>query len=309
MAVLAIIAGVDVMLLQAGLESWTYGSARLSLQRASDQLLLNLLEGGYDGEGIQDAVELKSANLTSISFLPLWTDRTHKPDPVRNREQKFTLERQFKPGAPTPVGQVRKMGTDDFISAPIQFTYGSGRDPKALDDVVQFLDPIPAGSDLKILYTPDGENDPQVVKAFRWDPSVKRVYESYAGQTKDLISYSDTVKVERCIFLYYDNLNRLLPFESGEELSSLTIKRATAVKLYIILGYKEERKELTSFTNVRNVSTIGATITEGAELPMPTSDKIKAFSIGDFYGLKREGIVDLVEIGRASCRERVCQYV
>lgn len=293
MTVLAIIAGVEVLLLQTGLEGWRYGDARVELQRASDELMENLLEGGYDGEGIRDAVELKQADLHAIGFVPLWTDRTHKPDAVRNKEQKFILERQFKPGAPTPIGQVKKPDSADFISVQVKFTYGDRRDPKTPDDVIRFLGPIPAGSELRVLYTPDGDNDPEVIKIFRWDPDAKRVYESYAGKTKDLLKSSSHVAVERCVFLFYDNLNRLIAME-GEALTPLSIKRATAVKLYLILRQKSEFKELTSFTNVRNVATIGATVSEGAELPMPTPVKIKAFSIGDFYGLRREGIIELV---------------
>lgn len=294
LSVMAIIAGLDVMLLQTGLDSWRYGSERVSIQRAADELMENLLEGGYDGEGIRDAVELKEASLTTIGFVPLWTDRSQRPEPVKNREQKFTLEKQFKPGAPTPVGQIRKPDTLDFVAVPIKFTYGEKRDPKARDDVVQFSDPIPIGSEIKILYTPDGENDPEVVKFFRWDPTAKKVYDSYGGKTKDLIQKEKTILVERCVFLYYDNLNRLIPMTDGESLSSLAIKRATAVKLYLILRHDNTRWELTSFTNVRNVATIGATISEGVELPMPTPNAIKAFSLGDFYHLKKDGVVELV---------------
>lgn len=294
MTVLAIIAGIDVVLLETGMESWTYASARVSLQRAGDELMENLLEGGFDGEGIRDGVEMKQAELSAIGFVPLWTDRAHRADPTRNKAQRFTLERQFKAGAPTPIGQVKKPGSADFISAPIKFTYGSGRDPKVPDDVVQFVDPIPLGSEIKILYTPDGEVDPQTVKIFRWDPELKRVYESYAGKTTDIIRRDQEVKVERCAFLYYDNLNRLIPMEKDGSLSKLAVRRATAVKLYILLTEKGEFKELTSFTNVRNVTTIGATITEGAQLPMPSPTQIQAFSIGDFYGFKKEGVVELL---------------
>ncbi len=294
MVVLAIIAGLDVSLLQTGLDAWSYASARVSLQRAADELMENLLEGGYDGEGIRDAVELRDAGTTAIGFVPLWSDRSHQPDPVRNKDQKFILEKQFKPGAPTPIGQMKKPESSDFLSAPIKFTFGSGRSPKAPDDVVQFVDPIPLLSEMKIIYTPDGESDPEVIKIFRWDPATQRVYESYGGKTKDLLQKDQAVKVERCAFLYYDNLNRLLPMGSEGGLSSLNLRRATAVKLYLVLKRGQERRELTSFTNVRNVTTIGATITEGAQLPMPSPEGIKAFSIGDLYGIKREGIVELL---------------
>ena len=171
MTVLAIIAGLDVLLLQTGMDAWSHASTRVTLQRASDELMENLLEGGFDGEGIRDAVELKEASATAIGFVPLWTDRSHQPDPVRNKDQKFVLERQFKPGAPTPISQMKKPDSSDFVSAPVKFTFGVGRDPKAPDDVVQFVEPIPLLSELKVIYTPDGDMDSEVIKVFRWDPA------------------------------------------------------------------------------------------------------------------------------------------
>lgn len=292
-AVLSIIAGLDAALLQTGIEAWTFGMTQVSLQRVGDKLMNELLEGGFEGDGIQDGVAMHEASIDAIGFVPLWTDRSHKPDRIRNKEQRFVLERQFKPGATTPIGQVKEPGSEDFVSYPVQLSYGEGQDPGAPDDGVKFLQPIPSGSEIKILYTPDAESDPQVVKVFRWDPSSRRVYASYAGTTQDLMSHYDNVEVERCAFLYYDNLNRLLPLQEGR-LSPLNLKRATAVKIYLLLKRSGEFKEFTSFTNVRNVSTIGATVTEGAQLPMPTPDQVKAFSLGDFYGLKRDGIVELV---------------
>ncbi len=293
-AVLSIIAGIDVALLKGGLDAWVIGASRVSLQRVSDDVMEILLEGGYEEDGIRDGVEMREASLDVIGFIPLWTDRSHTPSATSNREQKFILERQFKPGGTTPVGQVKEPDSENFAVVPVRFDYGSSRDPDKRDDVVQFLEPIPSMSEIRILYTPDGDSDPEVIKFFRWDPQTKHVYSSYGGVTKDLLRFYDNVTVERCAFLYYDNLNRLITMDAGESLSSLSLKRATGVKIYLLLRRGEERKELTSFTSVRNISTIGATITEGAELPISTPDKIKAFSLGDFYGFKRSGIVELV---------------
>ena len=293
-SILTLIAGVDVLLLETGMDAWNYASARINLQEASDDLISTIFEGGFNGGGIRDAIDVKEGGVVSIRFVPLWIDTSHHPDAVRNREQKFILERQFKPGAATPIAEVKLPGADDFRTVPIKFFYGPSRDPKAPDDVLQFLDPIPPESQIKILYTPDGESDPEVIKVFRWDPASQHVYESYAGKTKDILQHSDSVKIERFAFLYFDNLNRLVPLGGGDVLSSLGLRRAKAVKLYMLLRRGNEWKEETSFTNIRNVETIGATIAEGSELPMPSHYKIKAFSIGDFYGMKKDGIVELL---------------
>lgn len=301
MTVLAVLAGVEILLLNTGLEAWAYSNSRVELQRASNQLMEILLEGGYEGEGIRDGVELSQAGPSSIGFVPLWTDRTHTPDPVRNKAQKFILERQFKPSGPTPIGQVRPAETLDFLGVPVKLRYGSSRDPRALDDEIQFTEPIPPQAEVRVMYTPDSENDTSVIKFFRWDKEQKKIYETYAGKTRDLLAQEPSVAVERCAFLYYDNLNRLIPSGGEDEpLSTLNLRRVTAVKLYLLLSRGEERRELTSFTNVRNVATIGATVTEGAQLPMPAPAAIRAFSIGDLYGLKRGGVVELLVTGQGN---------
>ena len=98
--------------------------------------------------------------------------------------------------------------------------------------------------------------------------------------------------MELLAFLYYDNLNRLLPL--GQSYSQAEMRRITGTKLYLLLTKNSQWKELTSFTNIRNVQTIGATITRGSILPLPGPKAIKAFSLGDFYGLTGDGIIELV---------------
>ena len=292
LAVLSILGGVDAAILNAGVDSWTYAQGRLALQQVANDLLEMLLEGGYDREGLKDAIELRDAGVSAISFVPLWTDATHTPDSIHNRTQQFTLDKQFRPGAVTPVGQLRKRETNEWLTVPVSFKYGEGRDPKKPDDVVTFTEPIPPGSAVKLLYTPDAEAHPEVQMRFSWNAGDGQLYYSYAGQTAPALRRTQGVRLERLAFLYYDNLNRLLPLKPSY--TSAELKRMTGVKLYLLLVKGDQWKELTSFTNIRNVQTIGVTIARGAILPLPMPKAIKAFSLGDFYGLRKEGIVELV---------------
>jgi len=292
LAGMGILGGVEAAVLNAGFEAWNHAQGRIALQQVANELMEVLLEGGYDQEGMRDAVELRSADLTSISFVPLWTDRSHVPNPVTNKTQQFTLEKHFKEGAATPVGQMRKLGSDDWISVPVSFKYGEGKNPKQPDDVVTFTDPIPAGASLKILFTPDADVHPEVQMRFWWNPDAAQVYRSYADKTAPVFERMQGVKVDRLAFLYYDNLNRLFPL--NQSFSPNELHRITGVKLYLLLRKGDEWKELTSFTNIRNVQTIGATITKGSMLPLPSPQAIKAFSLGDLSAITKETIVELV---------------
>jgi len=109
--------------------------------------------------------------------------------------------------------------------------------------------------------------------------------------TQPILKRMRGVKVQRLAFLYYNNLNQLLPV--GRLYSEAQQRRITGVKIYILLTRNLEWKEMTSFTNIRNVTTIGVTISKGSILPLPSPQAIRGLSLGDFAGLTRDGIVEL----------------
>lgn len=292
-AIIAIIGGVVALLLNSIIESWQYSQNRLELQKASSTIMNELIEGGFEARGIRDAVDFVSCGTDSITFLPLWVDESHKPDPIANRIQKFTLNRQFKVGSSIPLAQYKAVGSDDWTTAKVRFDYGSSSDPKTLDDVVQVLDPIPYGAKLKFTFTAEPSAHPETQKSFSWNQESKRIYSSYNGETVDILKTQPETKVEKMAFIYYDNLNQMIPLTKGY-LSDNQMKRATAVKVYVILSKKGDWRESVSYTNIRNISGTGVSIMEGSVVPLPSSARIKAFSIGNFFNRKKDGIVRLV---------------
>ena len=282
-AVTSLIGSVIAAVLAAGFDSWIYSNNKLILQKTTNDLINYLIDGGFDSEGIRDLVDLKNATGSSISFTNLWHDDTHKADPLMNREQEFTLNRQFKAGSSVPMGQVKRAGTDEYVTVPIEFIYGEGTDPDKPDDVIKFLDPLPVSARVKAVFTPDGDADPSTQRHFAWDSKTKRVFETYNGKTEDIIKRDDKTKIYALSFMYYDNLNQPVN-TSGGEFSVNDLRKITGVKIYIFAARKSDWLETTTYTNIRNVSSIGVSIVAGSEVPIPTTDKIKAFSIGNFYG-------------------------
>lgn len=293
-AILGILGGVNAAVLAAGFDAWTHVQTRLDLQQVTEEVMDVVLEGGFDEEGLRDAVLLTQAETNAIGFVPLWTDRSHRPNSLQNKQQRFTLEKQFRSGAQVPIGQVREGGGDEWVTVPIRFEYGGGQYKNHPDDVVTFTDPISLGSDLRILYTPDERVHPETVMRFWYDTERGQVYRSYAGVTKRIPKRARGVRVERLGFLYYDNLNRPLP--AHRSYAPDQMRRITGVKLYLALSRGRERKERTSFTNVRNVQTTGVSISKGSVLPLPSPEAVRAFSLGDLSGLKRPAKIEL-EVG------------
>ena len=283
LAVMGILAGISAQVLAAGLDAWNYSQSRLDLQQVSNDMMGFILDGGFEESGLRDAVELTEVSLSSIAFVPLWIDNSHVPAPLQNKAQRFVLEKKFKAGAIVPIGQIRLSDREDWASVPVSFDSGA--------NTVIFTKPIPAGNSIRILYTPDPEAQPETVMRFWLDPVEKRVLRSYAGTTRPVSRRTRGVRVEKMAFLYYDNYNQLFPI--NKVVSAPERRRITGAKIYLSLRKGKEWKELTSFTNIRNVQTVGVTISKGVRLPLPDPRLIKAMSIGDFSGLKKDGIVDL----------------
>ncbi len=282
-AVTAILGGAIVAVLKVGFDCWLYSTQKLALQKSTNALMVSLVDGGYDSDGVRDLVELKNATPTSITFVNLWHDTSHRPDPLGNKEQKFTLNRQFKVGSSVPMGQIKRFGEEEWETLPVKFYYGEGTDPQKMDDVVQFLDTIPLNAQMRIIFTPDSEVHPNAQRQLFWDTVSEKVYETYNGISKDLTSRDEATKVRNLTFIYYNNLNEPIKINSGS-LTVNELKRVTGVKVYLFTTRGDEWQETTTYTNIRNVSTIGISIHAGVEVPILTSDKIKAFSLGNFFG-------------------------
>ncbi|MCX5711474.1 MAG: hypothetical protein NTY47_00145, partial [Candidatus Omnitrophica bacterium] len=300
--IIAVIGGVISLLMNSIIDTWSYTQNRLELQKASSEIMDELIQGGFEATGIRDAADFISCGSDSMTFLPLWVDNTHKPDPVGNKEQKFTLNRQFKVGSSIPLAQIKKPDSTEWETVTVKFTYGSSNDPRRLDDVVQIIDPVPYNSLIKFTFTPEPSADPDTQKSFTWNPENRHIYSFYKGETKDLLAKMQDIKVERLRFTYFDNLNQETAAPSGGYLSKERAKRASAVKVYMLLAKKGDWRECASYVNVRNTQDVGVSIIEGSVIPIPSSTRIKALSIGNFYGRKRDGIVRLV-IKPETCKQ------
>lgn len=293
-AIIAILGGVVALLMNSIIDSWQYAQNRLELQKASSDIINELMQGGFDANGVRDAVDFISCGADSMTFLPLWVDETHKPDPVGNKEQRFTLNRQFKVGSSIPLAQIKKPESDDWATVSVKFAYGEKTDPGRLDDIAQVLDPIPYGSKIKFTFTPDPASDSNTQKSYTYNKQDKHVYKTYKEETVDILKLMPGVHVERLRFIYFDNLNQEIPMAESGYLSIQQIKRATAVKVYVLLIKKGDWREAVSYTNIRNITGVGVSIVEGSSVPLPSSARIKAFSVGNFFQRKKDGIVRFV---------------
>jgi len=305
-AIVSILGGVVALLSASIIESWSYTENRLALQKASSDIMDELIQGGFEATGIRDAADFVSCGEDSITFVPLWVDDSHQPDPVKNKTQKFTLNRQFKVGSSVPLAQTQEPDSLDWVTASVKFKYGKSNAKGQLDDVVQVIEPIPYGSKIKFTFTPDPKFYQDTQKSFVWNQGDKHIYKIYRGEKEDMLKTISGVRVEQLRFIYFDNLNQEIPLSAEGYLTTAQINRATAVKIYLLLSLKGDWREAVSYVNVRSTTGTGVSIIEGSMVPLPSSDRIRALSIGSFYQRKRDGIVRLV-IRPKNYRELVIQ--
>lgn len=173
--IMALLVGVLVSLLQNGLEAWTVALGEVSLQKTLSMVIGEITVGDFDTRGIGEALEIREATPTSISYVPLQED--FFPEGVANGMQEFTLQHHFKPGTSYPVVEIRSDPGNDWSLVPREyFEYGSLVPPSAPDDKVRITTPIPAGNETRILYHAFGQGDDSVVVNVNWDGASLRNY-------------------------------------------------------------------------------------------------------------------------------------
>lgn len=285
-SLVAIVLGVVALVLRTGLSSWQFGESEALLQRETQLLLEEMIEGTDRIPGIREALEIIDATDTSLGLIPLWVD--YYPEYKKDQRQ-FTLSKKFKSGAFMPIGQVRVRGSKEFMSVPVVFSQAKGESSNTVD----FINPIPVGADVRVLFYPD-PSDESVVMHYYWDKNLRRIFRVYQGKTEDIIRRNKKMKVSECKFSYYDNLNKeLIPVYEGESVkisSSAGAGRAnlSAIGIKVTMEQNKVKRELSSFVSARllggNLGS-GIMLSKGTEVEIPDSAHIKALVLDNIGGI------------------------
>lgn len=293
-----IVVGVTGMIFKSGLDSWMIGETETSLQQQSQRLMEEIIEGSDAVAGIREVLEVIEATPTSLVFVPFWID--HHSD-YRNDSSEFILSREVKYGSCVPIGQLKLPQEKRFTSFPTVFSYGREHNPNFPDDKIKFINPIPVGSAVRILFYPDPALDASVIMKYYWDDKVKRVFRVYNNITEDIIKYDKKIKVVNFKFSYYDNLNNLLEPEGGRLSSIRRRKVLSAIGIDFTLEKVSAKRELSSFASIRTLGGNlgnGIALNEGLEFDIPDSQHIKTLVLDNLGGIEENGKLE-IEISSA----------
>lgn len=296
-----IVVGVVGLVFRQSLDTFRIGEAEISLQRVAQRIMEEMIEGTDKVPAAREALEVTEATETSFGFVPFWMDSYSD---YREDSNEFTLSREVKPGSSLPIVQVKIPNAKQFSSMPTIFIMGKVRNPSLPDDKVRFINPIPKGSNVRILFCPDASRDDSVIMRYYWDKKLKRLFRTYNGKTEDIIKYDNKVKVPNFKFSYYDNLNRPIEAVSAAEgdcSSSEHPHLLSAIGIEFTLERGSIKRQLSSFVSIRTLGgnlCTGITLSEGRELNIPDSSHIRMLVLDNINGIEEGGRLE-IEISSA----------
>lgn len=292
-SITAILTGIVVFTLRAGLDAYSFGQEQALLGKALDDCLEEIAGGGFESYGIKDALEVLTATPASISFVPLWIDDSHSI-PFSVDLPSFTLNRPFKAGASLPLAEVFT-AEGKWKAVPITFVAGAHKNPKKPDDRVYLNTPQDPENKIRFVFQPDVKHFPDCVMTIRW--AGDRITRKYKGKTedipKDVIS---GVSLSDFGFQYFDNTNTEVSPQQK------LIPNITAIKLNLEASITHKTKRVPGlkkqgfvFMNIRNsrVAGVGLIIREGTRFKIPDSRHIRVFSLTQVTGIRPGGRIEL----------------
>ncbi len=276
-----IVGGAIGMIFNAAMETWRFGEEMASFEAVVPPLVNQISEGDYENPGIVDALVITEASSTSIGFVPLFMDHFDY-DSFSNEKEIFTLSFPYQSGSPLPKGQVREEGSKSFRNIRTLFLPGGSEGSEKEEDRIQFLDEIPKGAAVRVIYRPNHEKDPHAIMRLRYDAATKEFTREYLGEVETLGKNSFRVLITDVHFEYFSNTNdQVLPESTDGFLSDSEKQQITAAKILVMGKKADTEKALVQFINMRNLglSTTGIVLEEGMELTIPSSSDIRALAI------------------------------
>lgn len=289
-AIATVITGTIVLMLNSGLTAWRFAQDRIVIQAVAEDIETKILEGDFKYDGLREALKVWSAGPSAITIVPLYVDDSYI---VKRPQKEFFLKKQFQPGSPDPVVQIKRKREEKFKTVTAKFIYGKGDNPNNPDDKIIFGKSPELGSRLRIMFYPDARRDSSVKMTFRWDREAKIIYRTYKDKIENLLKYHPDVKVEEVKFTYLDNLNNEIKSDEEGPLSGSQLMRISGVNVYLKIRRKEDMREIVSFVNIRErgYQMTGVILSEGAEIDIANSFNIVTLALASVAGVDNGDII------------------
>lgn len=290
-AISMLLGGTVVLMLKTSMDAYLFSEEQALIQKILDESLEEISGESFQVYGLKDALMILEAREDALSFVPLWIDETHR---VNTQKESFVLDRPFRLGSSMPFFEFRPGPKDNFSPAPIVFISRQEDDKGKTEDAVIPRDPLPLGSEVRIIFSADPEHFPDVIMRLNWDSQKKRIMRRYKNKTESVPKQPLTgIKLVGLKFQYFNNSNTEMPSPVPEDLLS----EISAVKATLDLESKGQPnlRQASTFISMRNARTFGKgiIIREGMRIRIPDSSSIRAFGLGNIVGVKKGDVIQL----------------
>ena len=277
-AIATVIVAAVYFSLDTALESWGYSRDNLALQKVLSEVINETVNGTASIYGIRDSLEIISAGVNRIEFVPPWTDDTHT---VASADFIYTLNRKIKPGTALPIAEIKLPEAKEYQLVPVAKIELEDSDISQ----VRLGLVAPRGSGLRFTYHPDAKKHPDVIKVIWWDSETKQIYMEDIGGMENISKNPFGVKIINMTFKYYDNANNLIT--NYEWIDQRDINMITGVEVYIEASMEEYIQSLVSFANLRNAPMRSGylPLSEGTRILIPDSKNIHTLLLTNISGV------------------------
>ena len=298
LAIATIITAAIYFSLDTALESWNYSRDQMAIQKVLSEVMDEIISGTLEVYGLQDSLEIKTAQTTKVEFVPPWTDDNHS---AASGDFVYTLDRRIKPGTGVPIGEIKLPDSDEYESVPVKTVDLED----ALVSQVRLGIPAPAGSQVRFIYFPDAKTDPDTAKTIWWDSQNQQVYVQDINDIKNISKNPFDVKITKMRLNYYDNANTLITdFDAVDEGD---LSRVTGIEVYLEAELGQNRQSLISFINLRNAPMRSGylVLRQGMKFPVPNSHNVHTLLLQNISGVSSGDELELMASPQAGKSWRI----
>ncbi len=241
-------------------------------------------EGQRGGFGLRDALEIINGDADYLTVVMPWSDGDQS---IYGGVYTYTLNRHIKPGTSIPIAEGLLPEQKDYRLIPITMM-----DKGKSDDYPQVFITValPSATKLRFTFHPDYKVDGAIVATnYRYDSFEQAVFIEDKDGTRNISKNPFGVKVSEFAFRYFDSANSEVG--AGGSISSDDIPSITGVEIsFTAISKNGNARKTQTFISLRNAPAHSGNfpLKEGASIPIPNSDEIKAFYLTNLSGINNQ---------------------
>ena len=279
--ILVLITGAMFLSINSALDSWSYSREQLCLQKVLADTMNQIINGTHKRYGLKDSLEIISAEQDAVEFVPPWVDDTHN---AAGKDFIYSLNRSLKAATGLPAAQVRLSESGQWVGVPVKIV--------ELEDTDEFQVrlgiAVDEGSDLRFIYHPDAEKEPDVIHKIYWDAKLRQIFLNDNNEVENISQNSFGVEITQMTLNFFTASNEMISERGSVETER--IQMITSVEVTIEAKLNDQTQTLVNFVNLRNAPVRRGFyfLQKGTRIQIPNSKDIHSLTLSNISGVSNE---------------------